>query len=172
LILQFPLWWFAMPAILKDWVDRVLAYGFAYGVGEHSDRLWGDRYGEGTLAGTRAMLIVTAGGWASIILRAVSRALSTTYCSQSITGFSIIRTTTCCRRFVTFSTDHFHEMRFKCAAESLRSRMRTLETTRRIPYRLQNGRDYHIPAMQLRAELGDPAASGFALHLKDVAGSS
>src|SRR5438445_11813196 len=63
LILQFPLWWFAMPAILKGWVDRVFAYGFAYGVGEHSDRRWGDRYGEGTLVGTRAMLIVTAGRW-------------------------------------------------------------------------------------------------------------
>ena len=34
LILQFPLWWFSMPAILKGWVDRVFAYGFAYGVGE------------------------------------------------------------------------------------------------------------------------------------------
>src|SRR5882757_7113129 len=63
LILQFPLWWFAMPAILKGWVDRVYAYGFAYGVGEHSDERWGDRYGEGTLVGKRAMLIVTAGGW-------------------------------------------------------------------------------------------------------------
>jgi NAD(P)H dehydrogenase (quinone) len=63
LILQFPLWWYTMPAILKGWVDRVFAYGFAYGVGEHSDRRWGDRFGEGTFAGKRAMLIVTAGGW-------------------------------------------------------------------------------------------------------------
>lgn len=31
LIFNFPLWWFGMPAILKGWVDRVLAYGFAYG---------------------------------------------------------------------------------------------------------------------------------------------
>jgi NAD(P)H dehydrogenase (quinone) len=67
LILQFPLWWFAMPAILKGWVDRVFAYGFAYGVGEHSDRRWGDRYGEGTLAGKPAMPIVTAGGWRGTI---------------------------------------------------------------------------------------------------------
>lgn len=29
LILQFPLWWFSMPAILKGWVDRVFAYGRA-----------------------------------------------------------------------------------------------------------------------------------------------
>lgn len=63
LILQFPLWWFSMPAILKGWVERVYAYGFAYGVGEHSDARWGDRYGEGMLVGKRAMLIVTAGGW-------------------------------------------------------------------------------------------------------------
>ena len=33
-ILQFPLWWFTMPAILKGWVDRVFSCGFAYGVGE------------------------------------------------------------------------------------------------------------------------------------------
>ncbi len=64
-ILQFPLWWFSMPAILKGWVDRVYAYGFAYGVGEHSDRHWGDRYGEGAMAGKRAMLVVTTGGWES-----------------------------------------------------------------------------------------------------------
>ncbi|TIU61547.1 MAG: flavodoxin family protein, partial [Mesorhizobium sp.] len=25
LILQFPLWWFGLPAILKGWVDRVFA---------------------------------------------------------------------------------------------------------------------------------------------------
>ena len=25
LVFQFPLWWFGMPAILKGWVDRVLA---------------------------------------------------------------------------------------------------------------------------------------------------
>ncbi len=64
-ILQFPLWWFSMPAILKGWVERVYAYGFAYGVGEHSDARWGDRYGEGSMAGKRAMLIVTTGGWES-----------------------------------------------------------------------------------------------------------
>lgn len=30
-IFQFPLWWFGMPAILKGWIDRVYASGFAYG---------------------------------------------------------------------------------------------------------------------------------------------
>ena len=27
LILQFPLWWFSVPAIMKGWIDRVLANG-------------------------------------------------------------------------------------------------------------------------------------------------
>lgn len=54
-----------MPAILKGWIGRVYAYGFAYGISQHSDVRWDDRYGEGSLAGKRAMLIVTAGGWDS-----------------------------------------------------------------------------------------------------------
>jgi len=48
-LFQFPLWWYTMPAIMKGWVDRVLAYGFAYGEG-HS------------LVGRRTMLVVTTGG--------------------------------------------------------------------------------------------------------------
>ncbi|MDF5730515.1 MAG: NAD(P)H-dependent oxidoreductase [Rhizonema sp. PD38] len=60
-IFQFPLWWFSMPAILKGWIDRVYAYGFAYGVGGSESKRW-NRYGEGTLEGRRAMLVVTLGG--------------------------------------------------------------------------------------------------------------
>jgi len=33
LILQFPMWWWSFPAILKGWIDRVLTSGFAYGEG-------------------------------------------------------------------------------------------------------------------------------------------
>jgi putative NADPH-quinone reductase len=33
LILQFPLWWFSVPAILKGWIDRVFRNGVAYGSG-------------------------------------------------------------------------------------------------------------------------------------------
>ncbi len=31
LVTVFPVWWFAPPAILKGWIDRVWNYGFAYG---------------------------------------------------------------------------------------------------------------------------------------------
>jgi NAD(P)H dehydrogenase (quinone) len=61
-IIQFPLWWYSVPAILKGWFDRVLTKGFAYGRPDPrgSDRT--QRYGEGGLAGKRALLVVTAGG--------------------------------------------------------------------------------------------------------------
>jgi NAD(P)H dehydrogenase (quinone) len=55
LILQFPLWWFGLPAILKGWVDRVFAAGGrVYGGGK-----WYDR---GVFAGKRAMCALTIGG--------------------------------------------------------------------------------------------------------------
>lgn len=56
-ILQFPMWWFSMPAMLKGWVDRVFTHGFGYGTG----RVNRARYGDGKLAGRRAMLSVTIG---------------------------------------------------------------------------------------------------------------
>lgn len=53
LILQFPLWWFSVPAILKGWLDRVLANGVAYGQGRRLDT--------GGLKGRKAMLCTTTG---------------------------------------------------------------------------------------------------------------
>jgi glutathione-regulated potassium-efflux system ancillary protein KefF len=31
IILQFPMYWYNMPAILKGWIDQVFTYQFAYG---------------------------------------------------------------------------------------------------------------------------------------------
>ncbi|MGB8956214.1 MAG: NAD(P)H-dependent oxidoreductase [Tumebacillaceae bacterium] len=31
IVLQFPFYWYSSPALLKQWEDAVLAYGFAYG---------------------------------------------------------------------------------------------------------------------------------------------
>jgi NAD(P)H dehydrogenase (quinone) len=54
MIRQFPLWWFALPGLLKGWVDRVFAMGRTYG---------GDRiYANGVFKGKRAMLSLTTGG--------------------------------------------------------------------------------------------------------------
>ena len=54
LVLQFPIWWLGMPAIMKGWIDRVFAIGRTYGGGR-----WFDR---GMMRGKRAMLAVTIGG--------------------------------------------------------------------------------------------------------------
>ncbi|CAO3379609.1 NAD(P)H-dependent oxidoreductase [Azospirillum argentinense] len=164
LILQFPLWWFTMPAILKGWVDRVYAYGLAYGVGEHSDRRWGDRYGEGRFAGKRAMLVVTTGGWAEHYApRGINGPIDDllfpiNHGILHYPGYDVLPP------FVAYRVDRFDETGFAQAAEQLRERMRTLETTAPIPFRRQNGGDYAIPSLELRPELEAPGASGFALH--------
>jgi NAD(P)H dehydrogenase (quinone) len=53
LILQFPIWWFGMPAILKGWADWVLARGFAYVAGR--------KYDTGMFRGKTAMVAATTG---------------------------------------------------------------------------------------------------------------
>ena len=58
IIWQFPLWWFGMPAILKGYIDRILAYKVLYGGCQ-----W---YETGVLKGKRGLVVVTTGGPASI----------------------------------------------------------------------------------------------------------
>ncbi|WP_096701490.1 NAD(P)H-dependent oxidoreductase [Magnetospirillum sp. 15-1] len=53
-ILQFPLWWFGLPAILKGWIDRVFVSGAVYGRSALYER--------GKLKGKRAMVSLTTGG--------------------------------------------------------------------------------------------------------------
>ena len=54
LILNFPIYWFSTPAILKGWIDRVLVSGICYG---------GKRfYDQGGLSGKKALVTVTLGG--------------------------------------------------------------------------------------------------------------
>jgi len=35
-IFQFPCYWYSIPPIMKQWIDQVLEYGFAYGEGGES----------------------------------------------------------------------------------------------------------------------------------------
>jgi NAD(P)H dehydrogenase (quinone) len=51
LILQFPLWWYSVPGVLKNWIDRVFAFGVLYGPG----RTWDS----GVMKGKQAMLAFT-----------------------------------------------------------------------------------------------------------------
>lgn len=54
IIFVYPLWWGGPPAMLKGWVDRVLAYGFAY--------VDGARFATGLFRHKRSLLCVTTGG--------------------------------------------------------------------------------------------------------------
>lgn len=50
ILLQFPIYWYSTPSLLKEWMDLVLEFGFAYGPG-------------GTALKDKILLpIVTAGG--------------------------------------------------------------------------------------------------------------
>jgi NAD(P)H dehydrogenase (quinone) len=89
LILQFPLWWFGLPAILKGWVDRVFASGGrVYGGGK-----WYDR---GVFAGKRAMCSITIGGAAPMYSdRGLNGAISSILFPINhgilyFTGFSVV----------------------------------------------------------------------------------
>lgn len=167
-ILQFPLWWFSLPAILKGWVDRVFSYGFAYGVGEHTEMRWGDRYGEGVFAGKRAMVITTTGGWKEHYSpRGVNGPIDDIlfpihHGILFYPGFDVLPA------FVVHRADRLTEAEFAVAAEALRERMRMLATTAPIAYRRQNGGDYTIPHCELHPEIGTPGATGFALHRDDA----
>jgi NAD(P)H dehydrogenase (quinone) len=163
-ILQFPLWWYCMPAILKGWVDRVYAYGFAYGVGEHSDTHWGDRFGEGVLAGKRAMLVVTAGGWASHYEpRGINGPINDILFPIQhgilfYPGFDVLPP------HVIYRTGKIDAAAFANVCDELGQRLDTLWTTSPIAFRKQNAGDYCIPQLTLRSELAQGEA-GFGIHV-------
>ena len=162
-IFQFPLWWYSMPAILKGWVERVYAYGFAYGVGEHSDTRWGDRFGQGVMAGKRAMLVVTAGGWESHygprgingptddLLFPIHHGI------LYYPGFEVLPP------FMVYRTDKVDGTAYARITQELGARLDALWTTHPIPFRPQNAGDYEIPALTLRDDIA-PGEAGFAVH--------
>ncbi|WP_084360627.1 indolepyruvate ferredoxin oxidoreductase family protein [Hydrogenophaga palleronii] len=54
LVLNFPIYWFSVPAMLKGWIDRVLVSGRVYGGMRFYDR--------GDLKGKRALVCASLGG--------------------------------------------------------------------------------------------------------------
>jgi NAD(P)H dehydrogenase (quinone) len=164
LILQFPMWWYTMPAILKGWVDRVYAYGFGYGVGEHSLRKWGDRFGEGTFKGKRAMLVVTTGGWAAhysergINGRIDDLLFPINHGVLYYPGFDVLPS------FVIHQTGYMDEPRYQQTLLELGAQLDALWETDPIPYRMQNGGDYDIPSCELKPCLS-AGRRGFDIHL-------
>ncbi|WP_018253591.1 NAD(P)H-dependent oxidoreductase [Salinispora mooreana] len=166
IIFQFPLWWYTMPAILKGWVDRVFSCHFAYGVGEYSDTRFGDRFGEGTLAGRKALLSVTVGGSESH------------YCARGINGpiddllFPIQHGILyhpgieVLPPFVLYGADRLTSEDYSDVAKAWKQRLLTLDSTEPIPFRQQNSGDYEIPSLRLREGVEPAGRTGFGLHLR------
>jgi NAD(P)H dehydrogenase (quinone) len=165
IIFQFPLWWYTMPAILKGWVDRVFTYHFAYGVGEHSDTKYGERFGEGTLAGRRALLSVTAGGPQShYSARGINGPIEDLLFPIEhgilyYPGLEVLPP------FVLYGADRMTSEAYSRAADAWRQRLLALETTAPIAFRPQNFGDYEIPSLHLKAGLEPAGRTGFGLHI-------
>ncbi|MFK4085554.1 NAD(P)H-dependent oxidoreductase [Kribbella sp. NPDC020789] len=165
IIFQFPLWWYSMPAILKGWVDRVFTYHFAYGVGEHSATKYGERFGEGTLAGRKALLSVTVGGPESHYApRGINGPIDDLLfpIQHGILYFPGLEVLP---PFVLYGTDRMTDEEYPDVAKAWTQRLLTLDSTEPIAYRRQNFGDYEIPSLQLREGLEPAGRTGFGLHV-------
>ena len=161
-ILQFPLWWYGMPAILKGWVDRVYAYGFAYGVGPQGGANWGKRFGEGIFEGKRAMVAMTVGGrMAQYGPRGVNGAIDDILWPIQhgilyYPGFEVLPPT------IFYEVSRAEPPAADAMAEMFVNRLLTASTTEPIPFIPQNGGDYD-DIQVLKPGSGTDVA-GHALH--------
>jgi NAD(P)H dehydrogenase (quinone) len=142
LVLQFPLWWFGVPAILKGWIDRVFVRGYAYGLPDPDRPGRSLRYGTGGLAGKRALAVVSIGGHEE------------GYRSRGIDGslvevlFPLLHGTffyTGMRPLppvAVYGAGHLTDEGYRTAALELRARLAGAFTEEPIRYRTQNGGDY------------------------------
>lgn len=162
-ILQFPLWWFGMPAIMKGWVDRVWAYGLAYGYKDAGNRY---RYGDGGFKGRRAMLSVMVGGPAEDYLpRGINGPLDQllfpiTHGTLFFPGMDVLPT------HAVYGAGRITAEGVAAAKEGWRQRLARLFEEAPIPFRPQNGGDYpdgHVLAGHVAV-----GQSGLMAHVADV----
>lgn len=154
-----------MPAILKGWIDRVYAFGFAYGTGRYGGKYWGNRYGEGTLQGKKAMLSVTIGGRKpQYEERGINGNIDDLlfpihHGMLWYPGMSVLPP------HIIFQTDSIDQERLNGHLEEYKQRLKSLENIPVIPFRFQNYGDYD-EQQQLKEGLS-PNKSGFSIHIKD-----
>ena len=162
LIIQFPLWWYGMPAILKGWFDRVLTSGFAHGDLD-PDLGVPRRYGDGGLSGRRALVVVTAGEDArSIGSRGVSGDLDALLfpLTHGMLWFTGIETLDL---HVIHDAESLDGPGVDQEVERLRSRLAGLHTEPSRPYRRLRDGDYQ-GTRALHPELR-PGRTDLAIHL-------
>ena len=161
-VLQFPLWWFSMPAIMKGWVDRVFVEGFGYGIrkAEGGTR----RYGDGLLAGTRALIVTSMGGSEHTVSpRGINGSLDELLFPIQhgffwYTGMSVLPPV------LIPSADRMTDDGYAAAETHLQARLGTLFSDRPIPYRTQNGGEYDANFVLDHAHA--PGESGLQVHTR------
>jgi NAD(P)H dehydrogenase (quinone) len=163
-ILQFPLWWFSMPAIMKGWIDRVFAYGLAYGIGYEGGR-YGTRYGEGSFVGKRALIVTTTGGQATHFTdRGVNGGIEDllfplTHGTLFYTGLDVLPV------HAINGSNRLTDEQYAIESARYRERLTALFTDAPIPFRKQNGGDYD-EALRLKPGV-EGTATGLSIHRGD-----
>lgn len=163
-ILHFPLWWFGMPAIMKGWVDRVWAYGLAYGYRGAGNAY---RYGEGGFAGKRALLSVAVGGPAiDYSPRGINGPLEQllfpiTHGTLFFPGMQVLPT------FAVYGAAALDAAAMAEADAAWRGRVARLFEDAPIAFRPQNGGDY--PDRHVLADHVAPNQAGLIAHIADGA---
>ncbi len=159
-IFQFPLWWLGPPAILKGWFDRVLVQGFAFGVTGTDGRT--RRYGDGGLAGKRALLTTSVGARPSSfgprgihgdIDHVLFPLLHGTF---FYTGMAALPP------MVVYGADRMDDAGYRAVLPDLRERLATLFTAEPLPFRHEDSGDYD-DTLVLRPELA-PGQTGLDVH--------
>lgn len=161
-ILQFPLWWYSVPAILKGWIDRVFVKGFAYGIVDSHNPGRTRRYGDGVLAGKRALTIVTSGSPSDALgPRGINGQLDEVLfplLHGTLWYVGIEPLPPMC----VYGADRITESEFHSWVGELRKRITTIGDTEPMSYRSQSSGDYDSNLV-LRPEHA-PGTTGIAVH--------
>ncbi|MFI6980773.1 NAD(P)H-dependent oxidoreductase [Embleya sp. NPDC050154] len=158
-ILQFPMWWFSVPAIMKGWIDRVFTAGFGYGPAVPPP------YSEGALAGRRALVSVTAGARESAFSdRGIhGRLADLLYPVQH--GLFWFAGMTPLEPFAVFGAHDVSEERFEAAKLEFGRRLEGLFTDEPVAFRSLVGGDYDHD-MRLLPGVEVPGTTGTDLHVR------
>ncbi len=162
-ILLFPLWWFSMPAIMKGWIDRVWAFGLAYGYQGAGNA---HRYGEGGFAGKRALLAASVGGpEKDYSPRGINGPLEQllfpiTHGTLFFPGMQVLPT------FAAYGTARTDANRMAHVTAAWRSRVERLFEDAPIAFRPQNGGNY--PDRHVLANHIAPNQTGLMAHIDGV----
>lgn len=162
-IMQFPMWWFGAPAILKGWIERVYAFGFGYGFKDGTNKY---RYGEGALKGKRALVNVLTGGSAEDYgPRGINGSIEEllfplTHGALFYPGMDVLPT------HAVYSAGHVHTPeQFKAIKTAWQKRLEGLFDDEPIAFRPQNGGDY-ADRHTLRNDVAQ-GQSGLTVHISN-----